>query len=140
MKISREMLNSIDFEFKNGIMLDFWQEWYQFFDVKSFNWCDITFIKAQFETDRQCGDYEFTFVCLGLGVRLRIPHETEKSKAFYKEMSRSINTIKSWKSIWIERRAIDTLKRGISGHYTAIYSKRPRKFKEYKRCHLQIGD
>jgi len=94
MKISREFFNAIDFEFKNGLIISLYQEWYQFFDVKKFNWCDINFIHVQFEHDRQCGDYEFTFTLLGLTIRIQIPHETEKSKEFYKEMKHSID---NWK-------------------------------------------
>ena len=137
MKISREFLNAIDFEFKNGLIISLYQEWNQFFNIKKFNWCDINFIQIQFEHDRQCGDYEFTFGLLGLVLRIRIPNETEKSKDFYAGLKHETDLIKTWKSVWINTEILKRLKKEKS---VIIKSKRPKKFKNYKRCYLQIGD
>ena len=131
------MLNSIDIEFKNGFMLSLYQEWYQFFNIKKFNWCDINFIQIQFEHDRQCGDYEFTFGLLGLVLRIRIPHETEKSEEFMGELKHQTNLIKTWKTVWIQEGYFENNKLGT--HFSAR-TKRPQYFKSYKKCYLQIGD
>ncbi len=131
MKITKEG-NTLNFEFKNGSIIALWEEWSQFIQLKKYNWCTINFITATFESDRQCGHYEIQFVLLGLGLRILIPNETKKSTEFMNMLDKQVSDIKHWKTIYIHKNQIN---------YTVpcIYTKRPKKFKNFKKCYLQIN-
>jgi len=130
MKITRQG-TTLNFEFKSGGYIGIWEEWSQFFNLSKFNWCNINFITIQFESDRQCGHYEIQFVLLGLGLRVLVPNKTKKSTEFMGILDKQISDIKNWKTIYIHKNQIN---------YTVpcIYTKRPKKFKNYKKCYLQI--
>lgn len=136
MKITREG-NTLNFEFKSGSMIALWEEWSQFVQLKKYNWCTINFITIQFESDRQCGHYEIQFVFLGLGLRILIPNETKKSSEFLGTMDEHLKDIKSWKTLWLNA---DTIKRLNHNWIIGIETKRPKKYKGYKKCYLQIND
>lgn len=110
MKIEKDSYFGIDIEFKNGIMFCFWQEWYQFFNLKGFNWCTINFFKIEFEYDRQCGHYEFTIVILGIGFRIVIPHENNKSKEFWKKVDKSMKKNDDYCHGWVNKHTYSCFK------------------------------
>ena len=80
MKIERKFIDSIDFEFNNGLIISFWQCLTEIFLWKKYNWNTWQFINIEFENDIMCGAYEFTFVLFCCGFRIRIPNETKQSK------------------------------------------------------------
>jgi hypothetical protein len=86
MKIEKGLI-----EFKNGLIISYWQQWYELFHWRKFNWNTFDFLHIQFENDTWTGAYEFTLVIFLLGLRIRIPHETEKGKKFWKKTH---NTLK----------------------------------------------
>jgi len=134
MKITRSS-NCIGIEFKNWIYITIYEEWSQFLQIKKFNWCDITFIQAQFKLDRQRGDYELRMVFLGLGFTIHIPFESAKSKDFMETLDKRVTTIKSWKTVWIPQNY------NSLGKIAAIINfKRPKSYKGFYKCYLQIGD
>jgi hypothetical protein len=76
------------FEFKNKVTVDLWECITEIFHQKDFNWNTYQFINIEFENDTWTGAYEFTFVLLCCGLRVRIPHETEKSKKFWEKLDK----------------------------------------------------
>jgi hypothetical protein len=86
MKIDKSK-NMILFEFKNGLIIELWQALTEIFQSKRFNWNVWQFIMIEFENDMMLGGYEFTFVFLGCGMRIRVPHETKISKAQWKKIN-----------------------------------------------------
>jgi hypothetical protein len=96
MKIERRFIDSIDFEFNNGLMISFWQCLTEILLCNRYNWNTWQFINIEFENDIMCGAYEFTFVFLCCGLRIRIPHETEKSIFNWKKWNKEIENIKSY--------------------------------------------
>jgi len=80
-------------EFNNGIIISFWQTLIEIFKHRQFNWNIFQFFLIEFENDTMCGAYEFTFVFFCCGIKIRIPHKTEKSKKFWKEIDNSKNDI-----------------------------------------------
>ena len=96
MKIERRFIDCINFEFNNGLMISFWQCLTEIFLWKTYNWNTWQFINIEFENDIMCGAYEFTFVLMRCGFRIRIPHETEKSKENWKKWEKEIDEIKSY--------------------------------------------
>lgn len=94
MKIERKFIDSIDFEFNNGIIIALWQCLTEIILWKRYNWNTWQFINIEFENDIMMGAYEFTFVFLCCGFRIRIPHSTEKSIENWKKINESLNNIK----------------------------------------------
>jgi hypothetical protein len=90
MKITRRFIDSIDFEFNNGLMISFWQCLTEILLWKTYNWNTWQFINIEFENDIMCGAYEFTFVLLCCGFRISIPHQTELSKKNWEKWNREI--------------------------------------------------
>jgi hypothetical protein len=96
--------------FKN-FFLEFKNEWTQL--VGKYNWYTVTFIQIEFENDLFTGGYEFVFILLGLGFRLRY-----NTKKFYeleaqwqKETDEAVDemnrenvgmTLKDLKKMWEE--------------------------------------
>jgi len=93
MKIERRFIDSIDFEFANGIMIGIWQCLSEILLYKRYNWNTWQFINIEFENDIVLGAYEFTFVLLCCGIRIRIPHQTKKSKKEWKKLNKSMKDI-----------------------------------------------
>lgn len=57
------------FEIKN-LLIEFRQEWSQFFRPSEFNWLDFTFVSASVEWSRYVGSFEGAITLLGLRVRV----------------------------------------------------------------------
>jgi hypothetical protein len=93
MKIEHRFPDSIDFEFDNNAIISLWQCLTEVIKWKDYNWNTWQFINIEFENDIMCGAYEFTFVLLCCGIRIRIPHETDKSKKTWKEINQSMKEI-----------------------------------------------
>ena len=81
MKIQKGLI-----EFNNGIIISYWQQWYELFHWRKYNWNDYDILHIRFENDIYTGAYEFTLIIFLLGVQIRIPHETEKGNKFWKKM------------------------------------------------------
>jgi hypothetical protein len=92
MKIERRFIDSVDFEFNNGLIISFWQCLTEILFWRRFNWNTWQFINIEFENDIIMGGYEFTFVLFCCGLRIRIPHETKKSKKNWEEINKNIQT------------------------------------------------
>jgi len=92
MKIEKTK-NSIFFEWKNGFIIDIWENLSEIIFWKRFNWNTWQFINIEFENDIRMGGYEFTFVFLCCGIRIRIPHETKKSKKQWNRINKSMKKI-----------------------------------------------
>ena len=90
MKIERHGIGIIDFELKNGGIISLYQCLTEILTWKEFNWNTWQFINIEFENDIMCGAYEFTFVLMCCGIRIRIPHETEKSKTNWEKWDKEI--------------------------------------------------
>jgi len=135
MKITKEG-NTLNFEFKNGSMIALWENISQFWGKKECNWYTWNLINIEIENDVQCGHYEIQFVLLGLGLRILIPNETKKSAEFMGTLDKSLKDIKSWKTVWLNA---DTIKRLNHNWIIGIETKRPKKYKGYKKSYLQIN-
>lgn len=94
MKIERRFIDSIDIEFNNGLIISFWQCLTEILLWKRYNWNTWQFINIEFENDIMCGGYEFSFILFCCGLRIRIPHETEKSKVIWKKWNKEITEFK----------------------------------------------
>jgi hypothetical protein len=81
----------IEKEFKNGFLINIWETLSEIFLWKKFNWNTWQFINIEFENDIMTGAYEIMFVLLCCGIRIRIPHETNKSKKFWKDIKQQKN-------------------------------------------------
>ena len=92
MKIEKSFEHII-IEFNKGFMIELWQCLSEILLWKRYNWNTWQFINIEFENDIMCGAYEFTFVLFCCGVRIRIPHETPKSKKFWKKTKKQIKEI-----------------------------------------------
>ena len=77
-------------EFNNGLMITYWQTITEIFKWRNYNWNTWQFLNIEFENDIMCGAYEFTFVFLCCAIRIRIPHQTEKSKKFLKREKKNV--------------------------------------------------
>lgn len=76
--------------FTSNWVFDFIQDWSQFFE--DCNWYTFRLAWIELEDDRLLGAYEFTFVLLGLGFRVRYNHtETETVK----EIKSQVDAIQS---------------------------------------------
>jgi len=80
-----------DIEFKSGIIISIWECLSEIFKFRKFNWNTWTLIQIEFENDMWTGGYEFKFVLMCCGIRVRLPHETDKSKKFWEETEKQIN-------------------------------------------------
>jgi len=94
MKIERRFIDSIDFEFNNGLIISLWQCLTEILLWKKYNWNTWQFINIEFENDTYTGAYEFMIILFCCGIRIRIPHETAKSKEFWQKTKHSLNIIK----------------------------------------------
>jgi len=135
MKINKSS-NSLEFEF-NKIYITLWQGITEIFTWKNVNWNTYQFINIEFENDIYAGVYVFTFVLLCCGIRVRVPHENKKSKEFWKTIDTRISAIKTWKTIYINEYNFIRIKEKMN---CQIETKRPKQFKGYKKCYLQIGE
>jgi len=61
-------------------------EWKQLFG--KFNWYTATFIKIEFEKDEMACGYEFLFVVLGLGFRIR--YNTDKALELFEKWDKEV--------------------------------------------------
>lgn len=93
MKINKSK-NSIFIEFNNGLIIDIWECLSEIIFFNQYNWNTWQFINIEFENDRMLGAYEFTFVFLCCGIRIRIPNETSKSKKEWQLIKSRIKEIK----------------------------------------------
>ncbi len=123
--------------FKTGIMFSWWENISQFWGKKEYNWYTWNLINIEIENDVQCGHYEIQLVLLGLGLRILIPNETKKSTEFLGTVDNALKDIKSWKTLWLNA---DTIKRLNHNWIIGIETKRPKKYKGYKKSYLQIDD
>lgn len=98
-------------EFNNGILINWWQEYVQFFNIKTFNWSEFHLIDVSFEYDRMCGGLEFMFVILGLALRLRIPIKTDKSEKTWKNIKESTDKLRLSFSGYAKQLDIDKFKK-----------------------------
>jgi hypothetical protein len=96
MKIEKGLI-----EFKNGLIISYWQQWYELFHWKKFNWNNFDILHIQFENDTWTGAYEFTLVLFLLGLTIRIPHETEKSKKLWKKISNATKKLNESCCGWV---------------------------------------
>jgi len=96
MKIEKGLI-----EFNNGFIISYWQQWYELFRWKKYNWNDFDLLHVQFENDIMTGAYEFTLVLFLLGITIRVPHETEKGKKFWKRTSASLKRLKESCYGWV---------------------------------------
>jgi hypothetical protein len=94
MKIEKSH-NRIIFEFKKGIIIELWECLSEIIFWKHYNWNVWQFINIEFENDIWLGGYEFSFVLLCCGIRIRIPHETKKSKMNWKKIDKGIKEHKN---------------------------------------------
>lgn len=80
--------------FGDNAFIQFVNEWPQFWG--KYNWYDFTLIMIRFEKDLMLTGYEFEFVILGLGFRIRI---NDPDGEGYKEvMSRADDAKKEYKN------------------------------------------
>jgi len=100
MKIEKSK-SQILFEFKNGIMINIWQNITEIFTWKNYNWNTYQFINIEFEKDTYLGAYEFIFVFMCCGIRIRIPVPNEKSKKEWKKMGSMLAKIKKSCYGWV---------------------------------------
>ena len=87
-------------EFNNGIIISYWQTITEIFHYKDFNWNTWQFLNVEFENDILMGGYEFIFVFLCCGLRIRIPHKTEKSIEEYKKLNNITKGLKNSCYAW----------------------------------------
>lgn len=95
MKIEHRFIDSIDFEFNNGLVISLWQCLTEILLWKKYNWNTWQFINVEFENDIMCGGYEFTFVFMCCGIKIGIPHETKKSKENLEKWNKEIKNFKN---------------------------------------------
>ncbi len=68
MKITKEY-NSIFINFTKDFFIELKQEWSQLWG--KYNWISMNFLHLYFENDKMTGGYEFEFMVLGVGLRVR---------------------------------------------------------------------
>ena len=78
MKITKDN-NYILWLDKNGeYFIEFYNEWSQIFG--KWNWVDATIIEISFENDYMAPGYEFVFIILGFGIRIRLNRSWKNTK------------------------------------------------------------
>ncbi len=99
MKIEKEGIGQFTFyfgadrEFNNGIIISFWQTITEIFSWRKFNWNTFQFILVEFENDIGMHAYEFTFVLLCCGIRIRIPTHPKEEHEMHKICRTSMDDI-----------------------------------------------
>lgn len=96
--------HSVDIEFKNGIIIGLWECLSEVIHWRKFNWNTYQFINIEFENDIMLGAYEFTFGLLCCGIRIRIPHETKKSKKEWEKIDLQMKKIDDYCYGWTNNR------------------------------------
>lgn len=81
------------FEFKNGIIIDVWEQFSQFIKLRSYNWSTLHFINFEIEYDRMLGGIEIKMILFGLGLRMRFPVKTDKSVKEWAKINKSMKRI-----------------------------------------------
>lgn len=65
-------------EMTKDIFFSFYNDWRQLFG--EYNWYNFTFLEVSAEKDDVCPGWEFVFVVLGLGIRLRINQDMNSTE------------------------------------------------------------
>jgi hypothetical protein len=125
----------MDKEFKSGVMLSMWQEWGQL-NIKKFNWSTFHLIHMSFEFDKLVGDLEFMVIILGLGLRLRIPYETELGIKTNKELNATIKKLDQAFYGYAYKDSIEAYKNSKKQNSLIILKKKP-KGKQLQKLFIQ---
>jgi len=72
-------------EFDSGTIVDFINEWEQFFGKDTYNWKEIHLCMARLEDNKMFGEFEIELYILGFGFRIAWIYN---SKVFNKKMSK----------------------------------------------------
>lgn len=91
-------------EFNNGIIISYWQGLSEIIKWRKFNWNTFQFINIEFENDSWIGAYEFTLVLFLCGIRIRLPHQTKKSKKFWKKTSKIMEKLDNSCYGWVNNK------------------------------------
>ncbi len=132
MKIEKSR-SSILFEWKNGFMIDLWENLSEIIFWKRFNWNTWQFINIEFENDIIMGGYEFRFVFLCCGIRIRIPHETKKSKKQWDKINRSMKRIHQSCYGWVNSKAYNNFRKNKRTDEIEILEVANKKAYQYKK-------
>ena len=97
-------------EGKNGFIIGWWQTITEIFTWKKFNWNIYQFILIEFENDIMTGAYEFTFVLLCCGIRIRIPHRTKKGDKFWKTTDSMMKKLNDSCYGWVNKKEYNDFK------------------------------
>lgn len=114
MKIQKGLI-----EFNNGIVISYWQTITEIFNWKNYNWNTWQFFNVEFENDIMLGAYEFTFVFLCCGIRIRIPHKTEKSKKEWKKLNQAMKKIEQSCDGWVNKEMYEKFRKK-EGNYIQV--------------------
>lgn len=98
------------FEFKNGIIIDIWEQFSQFIKLRSYNWSTLQFINFEIEYDRMMGGIEIYFVLFGVALRMRFPIKTDKSEKEWTKINKSMKRIKESFYGWMLKSDMEDLK------------------------------
>jgi len=110
MKIEKSKGNIL-FEFKNGVMINLWQTITEIFTWKKYNWNIWQFINIEFEKDTMLGAYEFTFVFMLCGIRIRIQVPNEKSKKEWSKLNNAMKKIHESCYGWINENSYEKFRK-----------------------------
>jgi tyrosine-protein phosphatase YwqE len=102
MKIERTN-HSIDIEFKNGNIFEIFESLTEIIFNKQYNWNTWQFINIEFENDRAMQAYEFTFVLLCCGIRIRISTHPKEEHKIHKEIMKSMDILKQSCYGWVDK-------------------------------------
>jgi len=94
MKIEKSK-NRIFIEFKNGFIIDIWENLSEIIFFRRFNWNVWQFINLEFENDRAMHGQEITFVFLCCGIRIRWDTKPEKEHDVHKRVMNSMDILKN---------------------------------------------
>jgi hypothetical protein len=115
MKIEKTK-NSIDIEFKNGIIIGIWESLSEIIFYKRFNWNTWQFINIEFENDRAMHGLEFTFVLLCCGLRIRIPTHPKEEHKIHKTVMKSLDILKESCYGWVNKQMYDKFRKKEGNH------------------------
>jgi len=95
-KIERDKHDKqIYINFTEDFFMHFINEWSQL--KGKWNWFSFTLIQIYFENEVMTGGYEFMFIILGLGFRIRYNYSNEWHKKYDKEIEEALKENKEKK-------------------------------------------
>jgi hypothetical protein len=93
MKVEKSR-SRILFEFKNGIIIDIWENLSEIIFNRRFNLNSWQFINIEFENDRAMQGLEFIFVLLCCGIRVRIPTHPKEEHQIHKTCRNALDDLR----------------------------------------------